>query len=127
VMRRDRWRPDGRITVPVSYGRPGRGAYDTKAPVRGHRCRYVNPAGRKFQFTADASPNPDLAPGAILGGIEVFSQVEEDTRSQCLLFCVAEQELRERVLADVAWPQGILNGLPDGIGTAYKANRCRAR
>jgi len=73
-----------------------RDAYDAKAPVRGHRCRYVNPAGRKFQFTADASPIMDLASGAILGGIEVFSQVEEDTRSQYLLFSVDGKEMGAR-------------------------------
>jgi purine-binding chemotaxis protein CheW len=74
-----------------------REAFDSKQVVHGHQCSYVNPNGRKFKLTIDASPILDLATGEVLGGIEVFSKAEEDTRGKYLIFVVAGQEMGANV------------------------------
>lgn len=60
--------------------------------VSGEECGFVSSCGRKFTLTVDAFPIKNLATNEILGGIEFYQKVVEDTTRQFLMFTLRGQE-----------------------------------
>jgi purine-binding chemotaxis protein CheW len=66
--------------------------FEKKEPITGFQCKFVNSADRRFRLVVDALPIHNIATGEILGGIEVFREVVEDTTTKYLMFGLAGQE-----------------------------------
>jgi len=60
--------------------------FATKEHITGVKCSFVSAAGRKFAFLADALPIHNIATSEILGGFEIFREVDEDTVRKYLMF-----------------------------------------
>jgi len=69
-----------------------RECFEKKTPINGFRCKFISKAERKFSLVVDALPIYNIATGEILGGIEVFREVVEDTTTKYLMFSLAGQE-----------------------------------
>ncbi|MBF0500608.1 MAG: purine-binding chemotaxis protein CheW [Candidatus Riflebacteria bacterium] len=66
--------------------------FSSKKPIIGYECNFISSSERKFKMSVDAHPLINVATGELLGGIEIFRNVIEDTLSKYLLFELAGQE-----------------------------------
>lgn len=60
--------------------------------IEGVECNYDSPTNRRFKLIVDALPILNVANNEILGGIEIFRDLTEDTRRQYMMFSLNGSE-----------------------------------
>ena len=66
--------------------------FESKQAIDGFACDFVNSADRRFKLVVDVLPILNVANNEVLGGIEIFREVIEDTQLQYLMFGLNGQE-----------------------------------